>query len=226
MVDGVVVNVFVREGSPVRRGDPLVQLRVIEVQTARTAVLASAATAERQAAAAAAAGDAVTERLQRDRATSFRREAALLEEQVEAATVRAPVDGLVLSRRPEDLLGTRPEAGDPLLLLGRSDTLELDFGVAQHDMDRVRPGQDVRLRVDAFPQRTFRGHVTFISPLPDDTNSDPLYTLRALVPNPDGQLRPGMAAHARVLTDRASVLGRMLRGPARWARLLWWRLTP
>jgi len=31
---------------------------------------------------------------------------------------------------------------------------------------------------------------------------------------------------ARVLTDPASVLGRAVRAPARWFRLLWWRITP
>jgi hypothetical protein len=44
------------------------------------------------------------------------------------------------------------------------------------------------------------------------------------VPNPDGLLRPEMAAHARVLTDPASSATRLLRGPWRWARLAWWRL--
>jgi hypothetical protein len=53
-----------------------------------------------------------------------------------------------------------------------------------------------------------------------------VYAARALVANPDGALRPGMAAHARVLTARASVLERLLRGPVRAARLLSWRLIP
>jgi hypothetical protein len=50
--------------------------------------------------------------------------------------------------------------------------------------------------------------------------------VRALVPNADGLLRPGMAAHARVLTDPSSLAGRLLRRPARAARLLWWRMWP
>ena len=52
------------------------------------------------------------------------------------------------------------------------------------------------------------------------------HPVRALVPNPDGRLRPGMEAYARVLTDPASTLGRLFRAPARGIRLLWWRLVP
>ena len=40
------------------------------------------------------------------------------------------------------------------------DTLELELGVAQQDVLRIRPGQEVRLRVDALPSRTFEGRVS------------------------------------------------------------------
>jgi hypothetical protein len=48
--------------------------------------------------------------------------------------------------------------------------------------------------------------------------------VRAAVANPDGLLKPEMAAHARVLTDPASTVTRALRAPIRWARLMWWRI--
>jgi len=57
-----------------------------------------------------------------------------------------------------------------------------------------------------------------------DTVGAVVFPVRALVPNADGALRPGMVAYARVLTAPSSVLGRAARGPARWARLLWWRM--
>ena len=47
---------------------------------------------------------------------------------------------------------------------------------------------------------------------------------RAAIANPEGLLRPEMAAHARVLTDPASAATRLFREPVRWMRLAWWRL--
>jgi multidrug efflux pump subunit AcrA (membrane-fusion protein) len=140
--------------------------------------------------------------------------------------VRSPATGIVLTALPVELVGLRPAAGDSLLVIGRTDSLELDFGVAQRDIERVAVGQEVRLRVDALPQRTFRGRVTWLGPLPIATTPAVAFAVRAIVANPDGALRPGMVAHARVLTARASTLGRVLRGPVRWGRLLWWRMWP
>jgi GAF domain-containing protein/multidrug resistance efflux pump len=226
VVEASVERVFVTEGATVRRGDPVVQLRTVELSGAREATAADVAVADRLAAAAAARGDAATEQLQRGRAASLRRELALLDEQLAAATVRSPATGIVLTARPEELVGLRPAAGDSLLVIGRTDSLELDFGVAQRDIERVAVGQEVRLRVDALPQRTFRGRVTWLGPLPIATTPAVAFAVRAIVANPDGALRPGMVPHARVLTARASTLGRVLRGPVRWGRLLWWRMWP
>lgn len=226
VVEASVERVLVTEGATVQRGDPVVQLRTVELRGAREATQAEADVADRLAAAAAARSDAAAERLQRGRATSLRRELALLDEQVAAATVRSPATGVVLTARPQELLGLRPEAGDSLLVIGRTDSLELDFGVSQRDIERVALGQEVRLRVDALPQRTFRGAVTWIGPMPVDAAPQVAFAVRAVVPNPEGALRPGMVAHARVLTAPASTAGRVLRGPVRWLRLLWWRMWP
>jgi multidrug resistance efflux pump/GAF domain-containing protein len=237
IVDGVVERVFVGEGARVTRGDPIVQLRDIDQRTARDAALSDAASAEREATAASARGDAAEERLQRMRADALRREANVLDQQVRAAVVRSPVSGIVLTPRPQEKLGSWVEAGSELIVVGRTDTLELDLNVDERDIGRVRIGEDVHLRVDAYPQRTFVGRVTAISPVGVDGltggqvdgngaagNGASGFPVRALVPNDSDLVRPGMVAYARVLTDNASVLGRMTREPWRRLRLFWWRM--
>lgn len=227
MVAGVVDRMHVREGDVVRRGDPLFQLRTAELRGERERVAGALAVAERTAAAAAARGDAAAERMQRARAGGLASELAVIDQEIAAGVVRAPAGGVVLTPRPEELVGARPDAGDRVLVLGRTDTLELELGVRQRDIERVRVGQEVRLRVDALPQRTFRGWVRSIAALPvEDPGGEVVFPVRAEVPNPDGVLRPGMGAHAKVLTDPASVAGRLLRAPVRGLRMLWWRWTP
>lgn len=224
MVAGVVERVAVREGSAVQRGAPLLYLRAIDLQSDSAATASAALAAEQAAAAAAARGDAAGQRQAQTRARALERQLALVHEQLDATVLRAPVSGVVLTPRPEELVGAAPDAGTPLLLLGRTDTLELDLDVPQRDMERVALGQRVRLRVDALPQHTFEGRVTFLGELPVDSGSAVTFPVRAAIPNPDGALRPGMVAHAKVLTAPMSVAGRLLRGPVRWVRLLWWRL--
>lgn len=225
LVPGIIERVLVHEGSAVTRGAPLVQLRDPDLRASREATAAEATVAQRSAAAAASRADPGEERLQRTRAQALSHEVALLDEQLAATTVRAPVSGVVLTPRPEERVGARLEAGDVAVTLGRTDTLELEFGVPQREINRVAVGHRVRLRVDAIPQRTFEGNVTSLGELPADTSgAQVLFPVRARVPNPEGLLKPGMAAHAKVLTGPTTMAGRLLRGPVRWLRLVWWRI--
>ena len=223
-ISGVVERVFVAEGQHVSRGDPIVQLRDDEMRAEYLAAVAATAGARRAVAMAAARGDAAEERLQLLRADVLQREADLLDTHIRSTVVRTPVAGVVLTPRMEDRSGTRLEAGDLVAVVGRTDTLELELEVEQHDIARVRVGDETRLRVPALPQQTFSGRVTSLAALPNARADRVRFPVRAVVANTDGLLRPGMVAHARVLTANMSLLGRVIRGPARSIRLLWWRM--
>jgi multidrug efflux pump subunit AcrA (membrane-fusion protein) len=225
LVDGTVERMLVREGNRVERGQPLATLRATALATDREAAGAALGAADRLAALARSRGDAAEERLQRIRSESLRRELALLDEELGLTSLRAPAAGVVLTPRLEERIGTSLAEGDLVLTIGRTDTLELELGVDQRDVLRIRAGQPVRLRVDALPQRTFEGRVTSIAQLPLVGEDGVVrYPVRAGIPNPDGLLKSEMAAHARVLTDPASTATRLFRGPVRWVRLAWWRL--
>ena len=223
-VSGVIDRVFVREGMAIDRGAPIMHLRDDELRAQRDAAAAAVAAADRAAAIASSHGDAAEERLQRLRGDVLRRDVDLLDEQIRSAVVRSPVAGVVLTPRPEERVGAHVDAGDLLAVVGRTDSLELELGVEQVDVTRVHVGEEVRLRIDALPQRTFSGRVVSVGALPVGDSSSVTFPVRAVVANDGGLLRPGMAAYARVLTARASLLGRATRAPIRGIRLLWWRM--
>jgi len=224
LVPGVVERILVKEGDLVERGTPLASLRSTSLASDRAATAAAVAAAERQAEVAASQGNPAEERLHRIRGEALRQELALLDEEVGLTTIRAPVSGTVLTPHMQERVGASLEEGDLLLTLGRTDSLELEFGVGQRDLGRVRPGQQVRLRVDALPQRTFAGSVSSVGQLPVDSGPSVHYPVRAFLASEDGLLKPQMVAHVRVLTEPASALDRLLRAPARWLRLFWWKL--
>ena len=182
---GVVERMLVKEGAVVSQGTPVATLRSTSLAADQAAIAGEMAAAERQAGVAASNGDAAEERLHRIRAQALRQELALLDEQVAFTTVRAPVTGTVLTPHLRESIGASLEEGDLLLTLGRTDTLELEFGVDQRDVGRVLPGQEVRLRVDALPQRTFTGVVTSVGQLPRDSSDVVRYPVRAVVANPE-----------------------------------------
>lgn len=245
LVDGQVEQVLVQTGQRVEQGDPLLRLRVAEKRGARDAVDAEIASAEREAALAASRADALGERLARVKAEAAQQRRAVLSGELNATIIRAPAAGIVLTERTDELLEQRALAGAPLLLIGRTDSLEIAFDVPQREVARIAVQQRVRLRAEALPQQTYEGRVLAIAPLPSsatrgllemptlsssaslvspDTNATH-FTVRALIANPDQQLRPGMRSYVRVLTGPASLAERLLRGPMRVVRILLWRLT-
>jgi len=119
----------------------------------------------------------------------------------------------------------RVPAIDPgLLPTTRTDSIEVELGIPQEEITRVQVGDAVRLRVSALPTRTFRGRVTTIASAAIGDAQSVRFPVRATIANDSLLLRPGMTAFARVLTKPASLVERVLRRPARTARLLWWRM--
>ncbi len=225
VIPGVVEEVFVREGTSVEPGAPIARLREAEFRAERDAVVAAVAAADRAATLAATRQDAADERLQRLRAASLRNELAIETERLQLLTLRAPISGTVLTARPQERVGASLDAGEPFVVLGQTDSLELDFGVDQREVDRVSPGAEVRLRVDALPQRTFTGRVLRVGQMARTGGAqEPNFPVTAIFANDDGALRPGMVTQARVLTAPMSVLGRLFRTPFRSLRLFWWRV--
>ncbi len=229
LVSGTVDRVLVAEGATVAAGAPLLQLRDLEARAERSRADADVRVAQRESQVALSAGDAATMRLGDLRASAARAELSARDLALQALTVRAPVTGVVLTPRPELLLDATLRAGDAALTIGRTDTLELEFGVEQEEIDRVRMNDVVRIRLDALPQETFEGRVSWIGVMPKasasaDSTHVVRFPVRAVVPNASGALKPGMAAHARVLTAPASLAQRVLRTPWRRTRLFWWRM--
>ncbi|MCC7126686.1 MAG: efflux RND transporter periplasmic adaptor subunit [Acidobacteria bacterium] len=125
-------------------------------------------------------------------------EAALQQARVNLShtVIASPVAGIVLSRNVE--VGQTVSAGlqaPTLFVIARSlDTLQLDARVDESDVGRVKPGQSVTFTVDAWPGDTFTGAVRQVRLQPTVTQNVVSYTTVIDVPNPRGQLKPGMTA--------------------------------
>lgn len=230
LVDGQIEQVLVRTGQRVAEGDVLLRLRSSDRRGARDAAESDLRAAEREASFAASRDASVDERLARLRAETARDQLRLLDTEVSATIIRAPVAGIVLTERVEDLLNVQAAPGVALLTIGRTDSLEVTFTIPQREITRISAEQRVRLRTVALPQRTFEGRVLGISHLPSliaDTipTESAEFPVRALIANDDGALRPGMAPFVRVLTESASLAERITRRPIRTLRTFWWNLT-
>jgi GAF domain-containing protein/multidrug efflux pump subunit AcrA (membrane-fusion protein) len=222
-ISGIIAEVLIREGEAVMAGTPIALVRDEELLARVRAAEAALDLTHGEEAAAHARGDASAAAMARVRAAEARDALALLGEKAALARVVAPVSGLVLTSRPEDLLGSFVEAGSPVTWVGDSDWIELEMRIPQHELGDVRVGDRVRARVSAYPSVTFRGQVAAISPRAELVDGVPAVTARAILDNRTRLLLPGMEAHARVITSPRPLAATVLRRPWRALRLrLWW----
>ncbi len=109
-------------------------------------------------------------------------------------SVRAPFDGLVVERKVS--IGDFVTRGTKVATVVKVSPLRVEVTVPEQSIGRVRAGQPIRLRVDAYPDRVFEGEVRFVSPaLRVDQRA---LTVEAVVPNRDGALMPGMFVTAEL----------------------------
>src|SRR5690606_14333640 len=114
-------------------------------------------------------------------------------------TLRAPFSGRIGLR--EVSVGDFVSVGEDLMPLVRMDPIKVDFSVPEGALSQVTTGQSIDITVDAFPGKTFAGTVVAIAPVIDPDSRS--VQLRAQIPNPDGQLRPGQFAKLVLDTSNA-----------------------
>lgn len=102
--------------------------------------------------------------------------------------VRAPFEGDLGVRKVE--LGQYITAGTAIVSLTDLSQLWANFTVTEKDSGQLKVGQSVRLKVDAYPGRTFDGKITTIEPqIATDTRN---IRVQATIANPEKILKPGM----------------------------------
>ena len=121
----------------------------------------------------------------------------LAQTQVDKATVKAPVDGVVA--QVMTAVGSMAGPGVPLLALLSND-VKLIVSVEETRIPEVAVGQPVRITVDAYPDREFTGEISNISPALDPATRTLPITIR-----PTGDtagLKPGMLAAVTLLQEK------------------------
>lgn len=172
-----------------RRSAALVERRVVspqdheinQAEAARTAAALQVAEAQAAVAEAVLASDASN---------------------LDKATIRSPVDGIVIARNVE--LGQTIVAAlqTPVLFTVARDltAMELHLDVDEADIGLVAEGQQASFSVDAYPTRRFAASLTSVRLAPKTEQGVVTYQVLARVANPDLALRPGMTATADITT--------------------------
>jgi HlyD family secretion protein len=145
------------------------------------------------------------------RAQVKQKEAALSQAQVDLdhTTIRAPVQGVVVSRQVDVGQTVAASLQAPILFTIAQDLtrMQVETSVDEADIGRVKLDDRATFTVDAFPGETFVGTVTQIRKAAQVVQNVVTYTVVVAVANPTGKLVPGMTANVRLVTaEKPSVL--------------------
>lgn len=246
-VMGQIVNLAVREGDRVKRGDFLLQID----QTQRKATALSAEESlkalffDRDAARAQAEeARRALERAERSYAAQLIPQAevdrlrasaeaaaaqvAAIERRIEQARaslagardelaktkMTAPIDGIVTSLTVEEgeiaVIGTMNNPGTKLMTISDMSVVQAVLEVDETDIPQVQLGQSARVRIDAYPDRTFAGVVTEVGSSPRQTlaaggaDAAVNFEVKIELQDPPEGVRPGFSCAADIQTGSAA----------------------
>ena len=217
---GRIVSVIAQAGDHVRAGAPLARVRSADAaqassdaakaltiwNTSRAALARASDLYEHKVIAAReleqARNDEAQARAEIDRARARASQLGL-----DVATVsdtyvlRAPVSGVVIDRTANSGAEVRPDNGQPLFTISSLDDVWLSVSVPQRDVAMVHRGAHVRFRTEAVPGQVFDARVNFVSDALDPQSRT--VTARAVLPNPNGQLRVQTTGDAQLLVSES-----------------------
>jgi HlyD family secretion protein len=214
---GRVAAIYVEAGDHVKQGQVLAHLNisVLEPQVANLEAALEEAKAEaaladaeyRRAQQVGASGALSAEETEKRRSSSVTAAAkvnvatAQLNEakaRLARADIRAPADGLILTRTVE-VGQTVTAGGDPLFRLSKDGEVELRGQVAEQDLPLLKVGQAVDVKLTGI-SKVYEGHIRLLGAIIDPNTR--LGTARVAL-TPDPNLRPGAFARAEVTVSNA-----------------------
>jgi membrane fusion protein, multidrug efflux system len=202
-IAGRVAELPFKEGDKVEAGETLVQLDsdILSAELAKAQSDLTLAEANRKRAMTLANQGTGTLRA-RDEAVAAYQSAvanvALAQARLEKAAIAAPFSGVVGMRAIS--AGAYVSPGDRIVQLAAVDPIKVEFRVPELALPSLRAGEKIEITVDALPGRTFDGKIYVIDPIVDANGR--AIRLRARIPNPDGQLTPGLFARVEIILGR------------------------
>ena len=202
-IAGRVETIHFREGQKVRQGETLVTLDQEEYQAQLASSAAQLALEQssyrrlqdmdRQQLASQQNLDEAKAKLDTARAQQ-----ELNRVRLSKTVIRAPFDGMIGLRKISP--GAYVKPGDDIVALESLGAMKLDFRVPETYLARLAVDQRLAARVDAYPEQSFEGTIYAIEPALDEETRTVL--LRARLPNPHNQLRPGLFARVSLILER------------------------
>ncbi|MBT4880657.1 MAG: efflux RND transporter periplasmic adaptor subunit [Alphaproteobacteria bacterium] len=194
-VEGRISKILFKGGTPVKMGDPLIQLDegLSKAKLSVTNARLKAAKAEYNRLSALAEQKYVKMSDYEKALAQYRVSEAEQEEaeiRLSQTILKAPFEGVVGLK--DVSIGHYVRPGEDLLNLEDVDPIKVDFQIGEIFLQKLKVGQQISAKVDGFPWDNFTGVIEGISPKVDPVSHS--IRVRASIDNPEHKLRSGLFA--------------------------------
>lgn len=210
---GVIQSISFREGDLVKKGQPLAALDDREGRLRLEYAETKVRTAESQLKLAEKRltvneqlyrlGAIILPKLEESQIEVEQAEAQLATAEKESDLARNELSKAVLEAPQDGVVGTREvDVGEyvtpqtPVAMLMDVESVFVELGIVERDIERIRLSQRVKVSVDSLPNVSFEGRIDNLAPLIEGKSRT--LTAKVKVANPKGQLLPGMFARAEI----------------------------
>ncbi|MCG3682866.1 HlyD family efflux transporter periplasmic adaptor subunit [Aliarcobacter butzleri] len=126
------------------------------------------------------------------------------------SVIKAPVDGVILTRFKE--IGAITNAGESILEIAKTDEFWVRAYIDEKNLGNIKPGLKMSIQTDSRSEN-YEGVIGFISPVAEFTpknietqelRADLVYSFRVIVKNPDDKIRQGMPVTLKIAQNNAN----------------------
>lgn len=192
-ISGQIAKIYFTAGSYVNKGTPLIELnnslykselkvarsncKLSEINLVRTETLNKKNLSSNQM-------------LDNARAELEEKKSALKAKQdaLDKTLLKAPFSGTLGEKKVSP--GQYVRIGEALVSLNATDKLKVKYNLAENELANIHLGQAVLIKSNAYPNTTFKGHVSFISPVSNQATH--MLALEAEIDNPNNALLSGL----------------------------------
>jgi RND family efflux transporter MFP subunit len=225
-VEGVVQNVLRREGDRVAAGEVIATLKDESYGADLEEARSNLAIAQSDVARFQEAGNPAAMFEAQSRRDELLAKIALATDRFQRTRIRAPVEGVIVTPRIEERVGQHLESGGELCVVADLRTVTAEVAVEEADAGLLSPAEEVKLKLNPFPTRVFRGSVARVGSHVRQEGEQRVVVAEVRVQNSDGRLRTGMLGKAKILDGKRPLIVALLRKPARWVWSKVWSLLP
>ena len=220
--DGVVRQVFVKEGEHVHAGQVIAAMEDWSAQAAVAEAQSRYQSALLQMNSALATSQGTTAGTQNVQAQYWKTELDRARQLLDKSQLRSPIDGTIATPHVEDFTGRKLGRGDSFAEVVDTSQAIVDVAADDEDAGLLRIGEPASVKLNSYPERTFHGKVAIISPKATSVQGSPTFYSRVAIPNPDGAIRAGMQGRGKIRVAWRPAGYVLLRRPTVWVYSKLW----